>query len=106
MKTVYISPCHTCTRVPCPEECDNIHCVLWRRWFTQRWEQLRQCPRQQMDQLKTVPMGVPLGGCHYAPPHRIREYRANNPCSACAVKPLCKDKCNIRKLWEQQGGIQ
>ncbi len=106
MKHPNVSPCTLCSRVPCPAECDNLHCVLWRRWFLARWEQMRQSTYGQMNRLKAVPLGVPLGGRHYAPPHLIREYRANNPCENCSVGLLCKDKCNVRKRWEQQGGAQ
>ena len=106
MKNCCNNPCTGCSRVPYPAECENLHCHLWRRWFITRWEEMRKSVRQQMDQAQTAPMGVPLGGNYYTPPHKIREYRAQNPCENCTIRPLCKEKCNIRKLWEQQGGIQ
>ena len=104
MKCQY--PCPGRSRVPDPRECENTRCELWRRWFLTSWNQLRQDTRQQMDRAQTVPLGVPLGGRHYAPPHMIREYRKKDPCQQCAVKPLCKEKCKVRTLWEQQGGTQ
>ena len=36
------SPCAVCRRVEKPEQCDNKDCMLWRRWFLERWEQLRR----------------------------------------------------------------
>lgn len=100
------NPCALCSRVPCPEECENIHCNLWRRWFLARWDRMQQAARRQMNTVETVPLGVPLGGRNYAPPHRVREYRQHNPCQNCVIGPICKEKCNIRTRWEQQGGLQ
>ena len=31
------SPCKTCTRVKCPQNCDNKGCFHWRSWFLNRW---------------------------------------------------------------------
>ncbi len=106
MKKCCNSPCVSCGRVPYPAECENLHCPLWRRWYLSRWEEMRLAARDQMDRAETKPLGVPLGGRYYASPHQIREYRAQDPCKTCTIRPLCERKCKIRNLWEQQGGIQ
>ncbi len=35
-------PCDHCTRVAWPEGCDNKQCVVWRKWFTERWAGTRR----------------------------------------------------------------
>lgn len=42
MMCVNSSPCAACRRVEKPEQCDNKDCMLWRRWFVARWEQMRR----------------------------------------------------------------
>ena len=42
MMCVNSSPCAACRRVEKPEQCDNKDCMLWRRWFVARWEQIRR----------------------------------------------------------------
>ena len=106
MKNYCVDPCCRCSRVPDPDNCENLHCTTWRTRYIQRWEEMRRQCRCRMDTVETVPLGVPLGGFHYAHPHRIREYRQQNPCHTCAVAPLCREKCKVRLLWEQQGGMQ
>lgn len=99
-------PCYRCSRVATPALCDNSNCAIWRRWFTRRWDEMRHACRCQMDRAETIPLGIPLGGFHYAHPHRIREYRQQDPCKKCALTPICAEKCKIRIRWEQQGGMQ
>ena len=36
------NPCIHCKRVAEPEKCDNKDCALWRHWFTERWDQIRE----------------------------------------------------------------
>ena len=31
------SPCASCTRVACPEACENKTCREWKQWFLRRW---------------------------------------------------------------------
>lgn len=35
------SPCLTCTRVSAPDDCESKSCQMWREWFIQRWNELR-----------------------------------------------------------------
>lgn len=35
------SPCLTCTIVKDPVNCENKSCQMWREWFIQRWNELR-----------------------------------------------------------------
>ena len=38
MKNVnFGSPCEGCTRVACPEKCENKLCKEWKAWFLGRW---------------------------------------------------------------------
>ena len=30
-------PCEECTRVACPDKCENKLCKEWKGWFLQRW---------------------------------------------------------------------
>ena len=36
------SPCTPCSRVTDWARCDNKDCALWRKWFLNRWQQLRK----------------------------------------------------------------
>jgi len=36
------SPCTHCSRVTNWARCDNKDCALWRKWFLNRWQQLRK----------------------------------------------------------------
>lgn len=100
------SPCLTCTKVPIPSQCENKNCVLWRKWFLRSWENIRSYPRKRMDLAPTKPMGVPLGGRHYAHPHRIREYINSRPCDGCCAKTFCKSPCKVLTNWLHEGGKQ
>lgn len=106
MKHLCADPCCRCTKVADPGCCENAGCTLWQDYFIKRWNQMRENCRKQMDRIPTEPLGVPLGGFYYAPPHLLRKYRQNNPCKTCVIAPPCKEKCRRRTLWEQQGGIQ
>lgn len=101
----YPSPCLRCTRVPDPRECDNKQCKPWQQWFIDRWELLRSGPRQQMDAAQAVPMGVNIGGRHYAPPHQVKAYLSKDPCETCLCpQDLCMEPCRVRRAWEEAKG--
>ena len=98
----YPNPCLTCTRVADPESCENKSCRVWRQWFTDRWELIRAYPHYQMDNARCEPVGVPVGGRHYAHPVQVQAYLAEDPCKKCSCpKLLCLTPCRIRKAWEK-----
>ena len=103
MKTKqYPSPCLTCTRVRDPRGCDNKNCKPWQRWFLDRWELIHSFPRKQMEQAELKPVGVKVGGRHYAAPHQVRAYLRNDPCQDCVCpKDLCTSPCRVRRAWEE-----
>jgi hypothetical protein len=35
------SPCTTCTRVKCPEECHRNNCTEWAAWWREKWDATR-----------------------------------------------------------------
>ena len=49
------NPCICCKRVAEPEKCDNKACALWRHWFTERWDQMREDFEQVMAQQEDKP---------------------------------------------------
>lgn len=91
-----------CVRVPDPEQCENKNCKVWRAWFVERWEQLRQIPRQQLEQARREPVGVAIGSHHYAAPHQVRSYLAQDPCGGCLCpKDLCRTPCQVKRAWQE-----
>lgn len=32
------TPCEDCTRVTCPDKCENKLCKEWKAWFLHRWD--------------------------------------------------------------------
>lgn len=99
------SPCLSCTRVKDPRNCDNKLCQPWRQWFLRRWDMIHRYPREQMDKGQRKPVGVPLGGRHYAAPHQVEAYRNNDPCKTCLCpKDLCTTPCRHKRAWEQAKG--
>lgn len=95
------SPCLRCTRVADPRNCENKNCQLWRKWFLHRWAQIHNYPRQKMEQVKLEPVGVVLGGKHYAAPHQVQQYLSKDPCQDCLCpKDLCSTPCGVRRAWE------
>ena len=98
------SPCICCFRVPDPANCDNKNCALWRKWFLESWDAIHNYPRQSMEQAKEIPIGVPLGGRHYAHPHRVQAYRNRKPCEGCYAKCACSSPCKILINWTREGG--
>lgn len=36
-----LKPCLTCTRVKDPDNCEIKSCKVWREWFIQIWEKMR-----------------------------------------------------------------
>lgn len=96
-----VSPCMRCQWVPDPEACENIQCLVWRKWFAARWEQVRLLPRLEKE-IPGVPEGTVIGGVRYALPHRVRAYLAADPCAECAMpKDLCKPECRAKRNWRQ-----
>ncbi len=96
------SPCLTCTRVADPRNCENKNCQLWRKWFLGRWEQIHNYPRVKMEQAKMQPVGVNVGGTHYAAPHQVTGYLETDPCEKCLCpKDLCTSACRVRRAWEE-----
>ena len=96
-----MSPCVTCNRVMSPANCENKNCQVWRQWFISRWDQLRSYPRQQQDRAPE-PVGVPLGGRHYAAPHQVQAYLKSDPCEICLCpRDLCVTPCRARMVWEE-----
>jgi len=103
MNQVYVqeSPCLHCIRVKDPENCENKLCKPWRMWWMHRWDQIRAFPRQQIDVMAPRPVGVCLGGRHYAAPHQIAAYLKEDPCDRCLCpRELCHVPCRIRMVWE------
>ena len=98
----YASPCIRCTRVRDPKACENKQCKDWQRWFLDRWALIHNYPREQMETAELQHVGVPLGGRHYAAPHQVRKYLAEDPCDACPCpRDLCNVPCRVRRAWEK-----
>lgn len=96
----HLSPCLTCTRVADPEDCTDKSCRVWQNWFLEQWERVRVMARQSKDVLD--PVGVPLGGNHYAAPHQVQAYLEIDPCVVCLCpRELCTASCGKRRNWEQ-----
>lgn len=94
------SPCSTCTRVRDPQNCENKLCKDWQAWFIDRWEAMRENVRAQMDEAPMQDLGIPLGGQRYVSPHRIREYRKQDPCRRCQYpKDHCHSPCPSKLAW-------
>ena len=96
------SPCLGWTRVPDPGQCENKNCMLWQRWFVEKWNRLRREPRLQMETREKVREGEVIGGQQYALPHRVRAYLHEDPCGKCLCpKDLCKPPCRVKRDWIQ-----
>jgi hypothetical protein len=96
------SPCLRCTRVKDPRNCENKNCQQWQRWFINRWDSLRACPRQAKEQEVLMPVGISVGGTRYAHPNHTRTYLKNDPCNACRCpKDLCTSPCPSKRAWEE-----
>ena len=94
------SPCVNCSRVPDPDSCMDKNCLLWQRWFIARWDALRHRGWVVTD--RTDPVGVPLGGRHYAAPHEVEAYFRNDPCESCLCpRELCDTPCRMKRGWEE-----
>ena len=97
-----ISPCLTCTRVANPTECENKSCNVWRQWFVSNWNEMRGYSRQIRQVSRPEPVGVPLGGRHYAAPHVTLRYLQTDPCEGCLCpRELCITPCRVRMAWEE-----
>ena len=102
MHKLYPSPCLTCMRVKNPRACDDKDCKVWQNWFLSRWELIHKYPRQQMESAQLKPVGVNVGGTHYAAPHQVRAYLQTDPCENCKCpKDLCTTPCRVRRAWEE-----
>ena len=94
------SPCLSCTRVANPLDCENKQCKLWQKWFLARWALIHAYPRKAMDKDDRKPSGVSVGGRTYAPPERMREYLATDPCKGCLCpRDLCTTPCRVKETW-------
>ena len=95
-----MSPCFTCTRVKDPQNCENKACKEWQAWFIDRWETMRANILAQLENSPLEDIGIPLGGQRYASPHRVREYRRQDPCQRClGPKDLCRSLCPAKLAW-------
>lgn len=71
------SPCLLCTRVADPKNCENKQCVLWRNWFTAKWNHTRKL----FDRKPTQP----------------------DPCLDCPWNgPLCTTPCPGKEAYERE----
>ena len=96
-----ISPCIYCTKVACPENCENKNCGDWQEWFIRRWELIRGFPRYHMEIAPLEQPGIYLGGRKYTHPETIRQYLRKDPCQNCVCpKDLCKMPCPTRRAWD------
>ena len=94
------SPCLTCTRVQKPHNCENKTCKEWQAWFIDRWETMRSNVRTQMEKAPLKDTGIPLGGHRYVSPHRVTEYRKQDPCQRCLGPiDLCHSPCPAKSAW-------
>lgn len=95
-----VSPCMRCTRVADPRGCDNKDCVRWRRWYIQKWEDMRFSVRADMEKVRTEPAGVCIGGNFYSQPHRVRGYLQKDPCDGCLCpRDVCVLPCAVKRSW-------
>lgn len=102
---IRVSPCLRCTRVRDPRNCENKNCQVWRAWFLKSWEQTRLLVRERTMRATLIPDGVRIGGRWYSPPHKLREYLAEDPCDKCAMpKNLCATACQSKRAWLQAKG--
>ena len=94
------SPCLRCSRVADPAACENKNCVQWRRWFTQKWDDMRLVPRIEAERRPKETEGVVIGGVRYALPHRVRGYLDKDPCRDCLCpRDLCALPCRVKRDW-------
>ena len=95
------NPCNCCTRVEFPRLCENKECTLWRRWFIQKWNAMREAPRLDIEKRPRQAEGVCIGGSYYALPHRVNSYLAKDPCEDCLCpRDLCVVPCRIKRDWK------
>lgn len=96
-----VSPCMNCTRVADPRACENKKCQPWRNWFISRWESIRSCARQEMEQAPQK-VGIMLDGQTYAAPHQVTKYLQEDPCKGCLCpKDLCRLPCRLKNNWNK-----
>ena len=96
-----LSPCGYCTRVADPRECENKNCMLWRKWYIDRWDAMRAAVRVHMD-VPGQPVGVCVSGTHDAAPHQVTAYLEADPCESCLCpRSLCTTPCRTRISWDR-----
>lgn len=74
------SPCLTCVIVERPGECGNKNCGDWRKWFMQRWNEMRTAPLQKLkalDQNISTDDYIVVGGHKYYHPDTVRKRMEN-----------------------------
>jgi len=97
-----ICPCLRCGRVADPERCEDKECLLWRRWFVEKWDAMRVTPRLEAERRPRQEEGVVIGGVRYALPHRVRDYLRKDPCGGCLCpRDLCVLPCRVKRDWLQ-----
>lgn len=97
-----MSPCMKCVRVSQPTQCDNKDCGVWRKWYIEKWNEMRLQPRLNMEHLQVQREGVNIGGQVYALPHRVKGYLEADPCEKCLCpKDLCRVPCKVKRSWNQ-----
>jgi len=95
-----IKPCICCNRVADPANCEDKSCRVWRRWFVESWNAMRQEPRLSREAQPRIPEGTVIGGVRYALPHRVHSYLQNDPCEGCLCpRDLCVIPCRIKRDW-------
>ncbi len=75
------SPCLTCISVERPGECVNKNCGDWRKWFMQRWNEMRTAPLQKLKALDHTTLStddyIVVGGHKYYHPDTVRKRMEN-----------------------------
>ena len=94
------SPCLSCTRVANPLNYEKKQNKLWKKRILARWALIHAYPHKAMDKDDRKPSGVSVGGRTYAPPERMREYLATDPCTGCLCpRDLCTTPCRVKETW-------
>ena len=95
------SPCLHCPRGKNGADCEDKRCPIWQKWFLSRWERIHRYPRLARECSRPEPVGVQLGGNHYAAPHQVHDYLNSNPCHSCSCpRSQCVAPCRVRKAWD------
>ena len=93
-------PCHSCTRVKNPRNCEEKGCKVWKDWFIETWDRQRMQFRLAREHMAVEMEGENIGGVRYALPHRVHNYLETDPCSRClSPRDLCKVPCKVKRNW-------